>query len=223
MSNGFRLGLFYTIVRPEERALLEAATRQGVRIDRLHDEGQTFDLDPPSDRSDVVLNRSISHSRALYAARFYDHYGIPTVNEPAVVEVSGDKVLASIRLKARGIPTPRTIVALTADAALRALDLVGVPGGAEAPDRVVGALDGQSGEPSGGGAGARAQERACVAATLHLLHSRVRPEARARHPGLGGGRTCCGGDVPGTRTIGERTRLGAGGPRLSSPRRSFAT
>ncbi len=127
MSNGFRLGLFYTIVRSEERALLEAATRQGVRIDRLHDEGQTFDLDPPSDRSDVVLNRSISHSRALYAARFYDHYGIPTVNEPAVVEVSGDKVLASIRLKARGIPTPRTIVALTADAALRALELVGYP------------------------------------------------------------------------------------------------
>ena len=127
MSDEFRLGLFYTIVRPEERLILEAAERRGLRITRLHDEAQTFDLDPPADGPNVVLNRSVSHSRALYAARFYEHYDIPTVNAPAVIEVGGDKILASIRLKDRGIPTPRTIVALTPDAALRALDLVGYP------------------------------------------------------------------------------------------------
>jgi [lysine-biosynthesis-protein LysW]---L-2-aminoadipate ligase len=127
VSDEFRLGLFYTIVRPEERGILEAAERRGVRVDRLHDEAQTFDLDPPRNGPNVVVNRSVSHSRALYAARFFEHYGIPTVNAPAVVEVSGDKVLTSIRLNARGIPTPRTIVALTPEAALRALDQVGYP------------------------------------------------------------------------------------------------
>jgi [lysine-biosynthesis-protein LysW]---L-2-aminoadipate ligase len=127
VSDGFRLGLFYTIVRPEERSLLEAAERRGLGIERLHDEALTFDLAAPESQANVVLNRSVSHSRALYAARFFEHYGVPTVNPSAVVEVSGDKVLASIRFHDRGIPTPRTIVALTPEAALRALDEVGYP------------------------------------------------------------------------------------------------
>jgi [lysine-biosynthesis-protein LysW]---L-2-aminoadipate ligase len=127
VSDGVRLGLFYTIVRPEERSILEAAERRGLRVERLHDEAQTFGLEAPGDLPDVVLNRSVSHSRAVYAARFFEHYGVPTVNPSAVLELSGDKVLASIRFHAVGIPTPRTTVALTPDAALRALDEIGYP------------------------------------------------------------------------------------------------
>jgi [lysine-biosynthesis-protein LysW]---L-2-aminoadipate ligase len=127
VSEEFCLGLFYTILRPEEREILQAAERRGVRIDRLHDAAQTFALDPPGDRPSVVLNRSVSHSRALYASRFFEHYGIPTINSPDTLEVSGDKVLTSLRLRAHGIPTPRTVVALTPDAALRALDGMGYP------------------------------------------------------------------------------------------------
>jgi [lysine-biosynthesis-protein LysW]--L-2-aminoadipate ligase len=127
VNNGFHLGLFYTIVRQEERWLLEAAARRGVPVERLSDESTTFDLSSPNWDLDVVLNRSVSHSRAVYAGQFFAHYGIPTVNLPEVVELSGDKVRASLRLAARGIPTPKTVVALTPEAALEALDRLGYP------------------------------------------------------------------------------------------------
>ena len=127
MSDGFRLGLFYTIVRPEEKAILAAAEARGVAVDRLDDAEVTFGLARPERLPDVVLNRSVSHTRALYAALAYDHYGVPTVNAPAVVELAGDKVRTSLRLAERGIPTPRTVVALSPEAALKAVEEVGYP------------------------------------------------------------------------------------------------
>jgi [lysine-biosynthesis-protein LysW]---L-2-aminoadipate ligase len=127
VSEGFRLGLFYTIVRPEEKAILAAAEARGLPVERLDDAEVTFGLDRPSGLPDVVLNRSVSHTRALYAALGYAHYGVPTVNTPSVVELAGDKVRTSLRLAERGVPTPRTVVALSPEAALKAVEAVGYP------------------------------------------------------------------------------------------------
>ena len=127
MSDGFRLGVFYTIVRPEEKWILAAAESRGLEVVRIDDAEVTFGLDRPDVTADVVLNRSVSHTRALYATRCFAHYGIPTVNAPDVVELAGDKVLASLRLAERGVPTPRTVIALSPEAALKALDRIGYP------------------------------------------------------------------------------------------------
>jgi len=127
VSDGFRLGLFTTIVRPEEKAILAAAEARGVAVDRLDDAEVTFALEAPATLPDVVLNRSVSHTRALYAALGYTHYGVPTVNTPEVIELAGDKVRTSLRLAERGVPTPRTVVALSPEAALRAVEEIGYP------------------------------------------------------------------------------------------------
>jgi [lysine-biosynthesis-protein LysW]---L-2-aminoadipate ligase len=127
VSSGVRLGIFYTIVRPEEKAILAAAEARGVPVVRLDDGEVTFGLEAPPDLPDVVLNRSVSHTRSLYAVHCYAHYGVPTVNAPAVVELAGDKVLCSLRLAERHIPTPRTVVALSPEAAMAAIDRIGYP------------------------------------------------------------------------------------------------
>lgn len=127
MSKPLRLGVFYTIVRPEEKSILAAAAARGLDVARLDDGEVTFPLAAPEQLPDVVVNRSVSHIRGLYASRCFAHYGVPTVNDPDVVDLAGDKVRTSLRLAERGVPTPATVVALSPEAALKALDEVGYP------------------------------------------------------------------------------------------------
>lgn len=127
MSKGFRLGVFYTIIRPEEKAILAAAEARGIDVERWDDGEVTFGLERPEHLPDVVLNRSVSHTRSVYAMRCFAHYGVPTVNAPDVVELAGDKIRTSLRLAECGVPTPRTVVALSAEAALKAIAQIGYP------------------------------------------------------------------------------------------------
>jgi len=127
VNNGVRLGVFYTIIRPEEKWILAAAEARGIAVERLDDSSITFGLERPSGLPDVVLNRSVSHTRSVYAVRCFEHYGVPTVNRSSVVELAGDKVLASLRLAEKGVPTPKTVVALSPEAAMAAIERVGYP------------------------------------------------------------------------------------------------
>ena len=127
MSDRVRLGIFYTIIRPEEKWILAAAEARGVPVTRYDDGEVTFGLDAPPDLPDVVLNRSVSHTRSVYAVRCFEHYGVPTVNPSSVLELAGDKILCSLRLAERHIPTPRTIVALSPEAAMSAIEQIGYP------------------------------------------------------------------------------------------------
>jgi [lysine-biosynthesis-protein LysW]--L-2-aminoadipate ligase len=76
---------------------------------------------------DLIWCRAISHSRALHALGILNGWGIRTVNSYQVVNTCGDKVLSSMALIQHNIPTPRTVVALSVEAALQAIEEMGYP------------------------------------------------------------------------------------------------
>lgn len=114
-------------VRMEEKLILAALERRGIPYEQLDERNISMALEAGEAPYCAVLNRSISNTRSLYVAHLFEARGVPVVNRSAVVETCGDKILTSLALVKAGVPTPRTTVALTPDAALAALDELGYP------------------------------------------------------------------------------------------------
>jgi len=76
---------------------------------------------------DVVLERCVNHSRALYALKVLNDWGIATVNRFEVADVCGNKFLTTNALIREGVPSPKTLLAFTPESALQAIEELGYP------------------------------------------------------------------------------------------------
>ncbi|MFN2568359.1 MAG: lysine biosynthesis protein LysX [Candidatus Dormibacteria bacterium] len=122
-----RVGVLCSRVRVEEKLLLEALERRGVDVCRVDDREAVLDITSPWQGYDVILERCLQHSRALYALGILNAWGIPTVNSYDVALVCGDKAHTSVALHSEGVPMPRTMVAFTPESALTAIETLGYP------------------------------------------------------------------------------------------------
>ena len=122
------VGVLLSRVRVEEKLLLEELERRGIPTKVIDDRELIFRLETKPDLGvDVVLERCIQHSRALYALSVFETWGIPTVNTFEVADVCGNKLLTTNRLIRDGIPSPRTRLAFTPESALAAVEELGYP------------------------------------------------------------------------------------------------
>src|SRR5713226_7389576 len=122
-----RIGILCSRIRVEEKLLFEAFEQRRLPFDRIDDREVVFDLQQPSLPYDVVLERCLHHSRALYALKVLNDWGVPTVNRYEVALTCGDKINTSTALAAAGVPSPRTLMAFTPESALRAIETLGYP------------------------------------------------------------------------------------------------
>lgn len=115
--------------------LFTAFNERGVEFERIDPRRLALDLggDALSGRRQdlqgyhAVLVRCLSHSRAYYVTRWLQDIGVPAVSSHQVVATCGDKMLTSAALKAATLPVPRTRIAFTPEAALKAIDEMGYP------------------------------------------------------------------------------------------------
>lgn len=123
-----RVGVLASRIRVEEKLLLADLEKRGVTTELIDDREVIFDLDqPPAQRWDVVVERCINHSRALFSLRILESFGIPCVNTYHVAETCGNKLLTSIALAEAKVPQPRVKIAYTPDSALKAIEELGYP------------------------------------------------------------------------------------------------
>jgi [lysine-biosynthesis-protein LysW]---L-2-aminoadipate ligase len=121
------IGVLASRVRFEERMIFEALERRGIPYLHVDDRSLALSASGTPWPFPVALNRSISHWRGFYASRLLERGGVQVVNPSRVVAVCGDKAVASTVLDQAGIPMPRTVVALSPEAALKAIEDMGYP------------------------------------------------------------------------------------------------
>ena len=124
------VGILASRVRVEEKLLIEAFRERQVDTTLIDDRELVFDLNEqhnPQGRYSIILERSLSQSRGMYLLHALEQLGIPTLNRYEVAALCNDKYLTTAALLREHIPTPRTLLAFTPEAALRALDNIGYP------------------------------------------------------------------------------------------------
>ncbi len=121
-----RIGLLHSLIRKEEKLLLEAFHAAGVEPLMIDDRKLIMDFHSAPE-IDVLVERSINHSRALHALRLFESAGVPCINSHQVAQICGDKLLTTAALKDRGIAQPACRVAFTEESALDAIEELGYP------------------------------------------------------------------------------------------------
>ena len=123
-----KIAILLSRVRIEEKLLLQAFEKRGQQVDIIDDREVIFDLQKNGwSQYDVVVERCINHSRALYALRILNDWGIPTVNTYEVGLICGNKLEVTSALIRDKVPTPSCKVAFTPGSALQAIEEMGYP------------------------------------------------------------------------------------------------
>ena len=120
--------MLHSIVRVEEKLLIDEIKRRNIELEHIDDREIIFDLHKKQFADcDVVLERCVSHSRALYALKILNDHGIKTVNTYQVADVCGSKFLTTMALIKNKVPTPKCFIAMTPESALKAIEKIGYP------------------------------------------------------------------------------------------------
>ena len=125
-----RLTLLHTRIRVEERLLLDELERRGIDAELVHADEAVIDLTQPHEPTGephVLLDRCLSHIKALAIVRTYESREVICMNPSGVTHACGDKLLTTLALTDEGVPSPRTIAAFGADGAVEAAEQLGYP------------------------------------------------------------------------------------------------
>jgi [lysine-biosynthesis-protein LysW]--L-2-aminoadipate ligase len=122
-----RVGIIASRIRVEEKHLLSAFEARGVPVTLINDDELVLSIGMAPLPYDVILERSVSTSRGLYALRLLETAGNITINRYQTANTCADKLLTTTALQMAGLPQPQVRIAFTSEAALQAIEAMGYP------------------------------------------------------------------------------------------------
>lgn len=123
-----KIAMLVSHLRTEEKAILTAAAARNITVERIFDREIWFDLgERRFPDVDLVLDRSLVHSRAEYTLRLLQSWGIPTVNSFETTTLCDNKFHTNMAFIEHNVPTLRTLIAYTPASALEAIEQLGYP------------------------------------------------------------------------------------------------
>ena len=122
-----KLAMGYTLIRKDEKLLMEAAGQKGIGLEPLRIQDLAFELGGNGFEFDGLLERGMSQFQSFYVLKMMEDRGIHTLNNSEVLTKCGDKAITTEILNRSGIPTPRTSIAFDTETAIREMERMGFP------------------------------------------------------------------------------------------------
>ena len=119
--------ILYDTIRWEEKALLEAGTKNNINIQMVDCKKLAIDLEKKPEDYGIVIQRCVSYYRNLHSTAALEGLGVKVINCLNTGIFAGNKLFTHMLLRKVGVPTPYATVAFSKEAALEAMDKQGYP------------------------------------------------------------------------------------------------
>lgn len=119
--------ILYDTIRWEEKALLEAGTKNNINIQMVDCKKLAINLERKPEDYGIVIQRCVSYYRNLHSTAALEGLGVKVINCLNTGVFAGNKLFTHMLLKKFGVPTPYATVAFSKESALETLDKQGYP------------------------------------------------------------------------------------------------
>src|SRR5258708_34320244 len=122
-----RVGILASRIRVEEKHLIASFEARGATVEIINDDDLIMSAGMQPLPYDVILERSISTSRGLYAVRMLEAAGNVVINRWQTSKNCGAKLLTTASLQKAGVAPAKGQVAVTPRTAPKASERMGYP------------------------------------------------------------------------------------------------
>ena len=121
------IGILLNRVTWEVKQIIEELEKQNIKYKLLNNQKIYFRLTKEKDLLEdfsIILERSLSFFRGLFSAAILETKGYNVINNHECMNLTGNKLLTSLKLIENDIPTPLTCIAYKDEPAIEAIEQV---------------------------------------------------------------------------------------------------
>jgi len=119
------VGILINRITWEVKQLIAEFEKNQIKYELLNNQKVYYKLSREKDLKsnfDLILERSLSYLRGLYSCAILETKGYKVINNYECLTISGNKLLTSLKLIEKNIPTPETYIAFKDNSAINAID-----------------------------------------------------------------------------------------------------
>jgi [lysine-biosynthesis-protein LysW]--L-2-aminoadipate ligase len=120
-----KVGIFHNRVTWEIKRLIEELEKSNIAFEIINNQNVYFKLSKEKDldfQFDLILERSLSYFRGLYSCAILETKGYKVINNFECLNITGNKLLTSLKLIENNILTPNTYFAFKEGPSMEAID-----------------------------------------------------------------------------------------------------
>ncbi len=125
------IGILINRITWEIKQLITEFDNKQIKYKLLNNQTVYFKLSKEKDKKDnfdLILERSLSYLRGLYSCAILETKGYKVINNFECLNISGNKLITTLKLIKHGIPTPDTYIAFRDKSSIKAIeDNIGYP------------------------------------------------------------------------------------------------
>ncbi|MFX0071845.1 MAG: RimK family alpha-L-glutamate ligase [Candidatus Hermodarchaeota archaeon] len=119
------IGIIFNRITWEIKQLINELEKNQIKYELINNQKIYYNLTKDKDLEysvDVFLERSISYLRGLFSTAILQMKGYHVINNYECLDLTGNKLLTTLKLIENNIPTPKTCIAFKESSALNAIE-----------------------------------------------------------------------------------------------------